>query len=71
MQTVENNVPRRFREDLLLPIEKQLLDCVREIEKLPADVRLTDAVNIVLCAKDKVADFIESDEGKIWQSNNK
>jgi hypothetical protein len=70
MEVVENNIPRRNRLDLLYSAEKHILDSVSEVEKLPADVRLTDAVILLQQAREKVADFIESEEGQKWRMAN-
>ena len=55
-----NKVPRRMRIDLLTPVEKAIYDAMQEVEKLPADIRLTDAVNLLSQAKDKVSDYVDT-----------
>jgi cell fate (sporulation/competence/biofilm development) regulator YlbF (YheA/YmcA/DUF963 family) len=52
-------VPRRVRLDLMTPAEKAIYDAGQEIEKLGADVRLTEAVVLLMEARNKVADFID------------
>ena len=57
----ENNVPRRARLDLNTPAEKAIFDAMQEVEKLPADVKLTEAVNLLSKAKDLVSDFVDAE----------
>lgn len=52
-------VPRRNRLDLCTPAEMAIYNAVQEVEKLAADVRLTDAVTLLQQAREKVADFID------------
>lgn len=59
IQDTSGRIPRRNRLDLMHSSEKIIVDAVQEIEKLPADVRLTDAINYLHKAKDKVSDFID------------
>lgn len=51
--------PRRLREDLMKPAELAIHNAAHEVEKLPADVRLTEAVVLLGKAKDLVSDFID------------
>jgi hypothetical protein len=62
MKTAENGVPRRNRLDLNEPAELAIIKAGEEIENLGADVRLTDALNLLWKAKDLVADYIEDDK---------
>jgi len=55
---------RRNRLDLMTPSEKIIQEAIWEVEKLPADVNLTEAVILLGKAKDLVSDFIDS------QTNN-
>lgn len=55
----KNEIPRRNRMDLWEPSEKLIQHTVWEIEKMGADVRLTNAVNLLSQAKDLVSDFID------------
>lgn len=64
-----NNISRRHRLDLMEPAELAIVNAVGEVEKMPADVRLTNAVILLEKARNLVADFIdgipkESSEGK-------
>jgi hypothetical protein len=52
-------LPRRVYLDKLSPAERAIYDAVLEVEKLPADTRLTDAVVLFGQARDKVADFVD------------
>lgn len=52
--------PRRIRMDLWEPAEKAIGTAVQEVEKMAADVRLTNAVILLLKARDLVADFIDN-----------
>ena len=55
----ENSFPRRSRLDLMTPAEKAIYDAMQEVEKAGADVRLTDAINLLSQARDKVADYVD------------
>lgn len=55
----ENTFPRRGRLDLCTPAEKAIYDAMQEVENADADVRLTDAINLLSLAKDKVADYVD------------
>jgi hypothetical protein len=55
-----NEVPRRNRIDLFVPAEKAIFDAMQEVEKMEADVRLTDAVILLQKAREKVADFVDN-----------
>lgn len=57
---MENEIPRRNRLDLNVPAEKAIYDAMQEVEKLPADVRLTEAVSLLAKAKDLVSDFVDT-----------
>lgn len=59
MQT-ENEIPRRNRLDLNTPAELAIHNAMQEVEKLAADTRLTDAINLLQQAKDKVSDFVDN-----------
>lgn len=57
---MENEIPRRSRLDLNTPAEKAIYDAMQEVEKLPADVKLTEAVTLLAKAKDLVSDFVDA-----------
>jgi hypothetical protein len=50
---------RRSRLDLLTPAELSIVKVVEEIEKLGADINLTNAVNHLHMAKNCVSDFVD------------
>lgn len=52
--------PRRNRLDLNEPAELAIRNAVSEVEKMPADVRLTNAVVLLDQARWAVADFIDN-----------
>jgi hypothetical protein len=54
-----NNIPRRNRLDLSEPAELAIRKSVDEVEKIGADVRLTEAVILLDKARELVADFID------------
>ena len=45
--------------DKMVPAELAILKAVESVEQMPADVRLTDAVNLLGQARAKVADFVD------------
>ena len=53
------NIPRRNRIDQFVPAEKAIWDAVQLVEDLGADVRLTNAVNLLNQAREQVADFVD------------
>lgn len=57
---MENEFQRRSRLDLNTPAEKAIYDAMQEVEKLPADVKLTEAVTLLAKAKDLVSDFVDA-----------
>jgi hypothetical protein len=61
-QTMSNDqdFPRRNRIDLFSPGEASIRATVFEIEKMGADVRLTDAVILLGKAQEKVADYVDN-----------
>lgn len=54
--------PRRNRMDLWKPSELAIFNALQEVEKMGADVRLTDAVILLSKAQDLVADYIDKKE---------
>lgn len=57
---MENEIPRRNRLDLNTSAEKYIYDAMQEVEKLPADAKLTEAVTLLAKAKDLVSDFVDA-----------
>ena len=54
-----SDIPRRCRLDQFVPAERAIYDATQAVEAMPADVRLTDAVNLLEQARRKVADFVD------------
>lgn len=52
-------VPRRICLDKMTAAELAIVEAVRVVEQVGADVRLTEAVNLLQQARDKVADFVD------------
>lgn len=55
-----SNFPRRIQFDLMTPAEVAIHNATQEVEKLPADPMLTEAVMLLKRALDKVADFVDA-----------
>lgn len=60
MELTSNGFPRRNRLDLNNPAEIAIDNAIRQVEKMPADERLTEAVILLSNAKSIVSDFIDS-----------
>lgn len=56
---MENKIPRRAIMPDWCKAEKAIYDAMQEVEKLSADIRLTQAVTLLSQAKDKVSDYID------------
>ncbi len=54
------DIPRRNKLWLNEPAELAIRAAIAAVESMPADVRLTEAVNLLLDASDKVSDFIDA-----------
>ncbi len=54
-----NSIPRRARLDRMTPAERAIYDAMEAVEKVGADVRLTDAVNLLCEAREAVADYVD------------
>lgn len=59
------NWPRRNRLDLNTPAELAIYNAMQEIEKMPADVKLTEAVILLSKAKILVSDFIDGNPNEL------
>lgn len=62
MKTVKRmgvDFPRRNCIDLHTPCEKAIFDAIQELEKIGADETLTEALNLLIKAKDLVSDYQE------------
>lgn len=55
----DNKFPRRACLYLFTPAEKAVYDAVQAVEKVGADVRLTDAVVLLQQAREKLADYFD------------
>lgn len=55
----DNKIPRRSCIYLLTPAEKAVYDSVQAVEKVGADVRLTDAVVLLQQVREKLADYFD------------
>lgn len=60
MENKEFEIPRRIRIDLMTPAELAITNAMKEVENLPADVRLTNAVILLGEARDLVANFVDN-----------
>ena len=56
----KNEFPRRSRLDLCKPAELAIYNAIQEVEKMGADIKLTDAIVKLQEAKELVADYIDS-----------
>lgn len=54
-----NDIPRRIDVNRYVPAETAIREAILRVEEMPADPRLTNAVVLLLKAKDKVADFVD------------
>lgn len=57
---METKIPRRLRIDLNTPTELAIHLAMREVEKIGADKKLTEAIILLDKAKNLVADFIDA-----------
>lgn len=58
-ETAEDFIARRSRVDLYSDAEHAIREAVQAVERLPADIRLTDAVVLLDGARNKVADYVD------------
>ncbi len=61
-EEIRREALRRNRLDLNTPAEKAIYDAIQEVEKAGADVRLTEAVNLLSKARGLVADYVDKVE---------
>ncbi len=59
-----NDIPRRICLDRMTPAEVAIHDAIQAVEAAGADPLLTDAVMLLLAAKDKVADYVDARSAK-------
>lgn len=60
MHPLEVAIPRRIDLQRMTPAERAITEAIRAVEELPADVRLTDAVCLLVQARERVADFVDA-----------
>lgn len=53
--------------DLWQPAELAIHDAMQAVEKMPADIRLTNAVILLIKAKDLVSDFIDDNPNPLGE----
>jgi hypothetical protein len=56
---VDQEIPRRIQIQKMTPAELAIRTAMLEVEKLPPDARLTDAVVLLGQAQEKVANFVD------------
>lgn len=56
---MKDEIPRRACMSLLTPAEHAIFAALQEVESMPADVRLTDAVVLLGAARHSVADYVD------------
>lgn len=54
-----DDIPRRIRHDKHTPAEKAITEAMSAVELAGCDVLLTEAVNLLSHARDKVSDFVD------------
>lgn len=57
------NIPRRNQMQQWCEAERQIFEAIQAVERMDADVRLTDAVILLGKARDCVADFVDGRGG--------
>lgn len=61
---MSNEIPRRIRLDLMTPAELSITEAMKAVESAGCHPFLTDAVNLLAAARDKVADFVDKKDGE-------
>jgi hypothetical protein len=59
-KNMSNEFPRRSKLQEMVSAEKMIFEAIQEIEKMGADVLLSDAQLLLQQAKDKVSDFVDA-----------
>jgi hypothetical protein len=62
MKISDNGIARRNRIDLNTPAELAIRTAIKVVEEAGCDILLTDAVMLLVSAREKVADFVEKDQ---------
>lgn len=55
----EDGIPTRCDVNTMTPVELMIMEAMRAVDKLGASPALTDAVNLLSQARDRVADHVE------------
>lgn len=58
---MHKDIPRKAYLNLLTPAETAIVRAIEAVEQAGADPRLTDAINLLSSAKDKVAEYIDAE----------
>jgi hypothetical protein len=61
---MSDEIPRRNQINRWTAAERLIDAAVQEVEAVGADVRLTDAVNLLQAARESVADYIDGIDGR-------
>ena len=56
---MSDEIPRRIRLDRMTTADRFIYDAVQKVERVGADVRLSEAVILLQQARDKVADDVD------------
>ena len=56
---MNKEVPRRFKIDQMTPAEKAITQAMSEVENLPCDKKLTEAMDLLYKAREIVADYVD------------
>lgn len=59
---IVDGMPRRCRVNLYTHAERSIWQAMQEVENAGAHPLLTDAINLLIAAREKVADFVELPE---------
>lgn len=57
---MSNSIPRRINLDLNTQAELSILNAIQEVEKVGADIRLTEIVVMLGKARELLADYVDS-----------
>ena len=57
---VMHDIARKDRQDLWVPAEQQIYEAILEVEAMPADPILTDAITLLAKAKSLVSDYVDN-----------
>lgn len=61
---------RRNRLDLMTPVERAIYHAMTELEKIGADIRLTQAGDHLQKAKDLISDYLDEQEEASTQGDS-